>query len=58
MRDYSTFSSRVLVILRKRWTESLHRQRAYVLLEFPEAINSWSLQEQEKEIEAIRRAQA
>ena len=56
MRDYSKLSSRVLVVLLQVWTESLHRQRAYALLEWPEAINSWGFQEQEKEIELIRRA--
>lgn len=58
MRDYSTFSSQVLVILLSERTESLARLRAYVLLQWPEAINSWSFQQQEKEIEAIRRALA
>ena len=56
MHDYSKMSPRLLAILLKVWTESLHRQRAYVLLEWPEAINSWSLRNAEEEIEALRRA--
>lgn len=56
MHDYSKFSPRVLTTLLNAWTESLHRQRAYVLLEWPEAINSWSLRQAEEEIAAIRRA--
>jgi hypothetical protein len=56
MHDYSKMSPRVLATLLNAWTESLHRQRAYVLLEWPEAINSWSLRQAEEEIAAIRRA--